>query len=203
MDTPDEIARKRALPGILILGPEAEVAFLNDEARLILSKMTPEGAPPGKGAVEIPDSVLKLCRGGVSSNEHAGHDDPSAALLSSDGTQFLVRANPLAKPRDMEDGDPGPSHAASHTPSHTPSHTMVLLEQYSTKRRINIGGTSERHGLTKREAQVVGEVLKGLTNREISDELYISEETVKDHIGNIMKKLGVRNRTGIFYEALK
>ena len=199
MDTPDEIARKRALPGILILGPGEEVAFLSDEARLILSKIDPGGSPPGKGAVEIPDSVLKLCRG-VSSNEHAGDESPpSAALLSSDGTQFLVRASQLAKPCGTEEGDSN----LSDSPSDDPSHIMLLLEQYSSKRRINIGEASERHGLTKREAQVVGEIVKGLTNREISDVLYISEDTVKDHIRNIMEKLGVRNRTGIFYEALK
>ena len=49
-------------------------------------------------------------------------------------------------------------------------------------------------GLTKREAQVLGEVSLGLSNRQIADRLFISEATVKVHIKSLLKKLKVKSR---------
>lgn len=48
--------------------------------------------------------------------------------------------------------------------------------------------------LTARESEVLRMVAKGLTNREIAQELFISENTVKNHLRNIMNKLHCRNR---------
>ncbi|AWS51828.1 MULTISPECIES: LuxR C-terminal-related transcriptional regulator [Providencia] len=48
--------------------------------------------------------------------------------------------------------------------------------------------------LTKRESEILHEMAVGLKNREISNLLFISEETVKVHIRNILKKLRVRSR---------
>jgi DNA-binding NarL/FixJ family response regulator len=48
--------------------------------------------------------------------------------------------------------------------------------------------------LTKREKEILVQVIKGLTNREIAHELYISENTVKNHLRNIMEKLQMNNR---------
>lgn len=49
--------------------------------------------------------------------------------------------------------------------------------------------------LTHREAQVLGMVAQGLTNKEIAKSLYISTETVKEHVQRILRKLGVADRT--------
>jgi DNA-binding NarL/FixJ family response regulator len=48
--------------------------------------------------------------------------------------------------------------------------------------------------LTKREKEILMHVIKGYTNREIAVSLYISENTVKNHLRNIMEKLQMNNR---------
>ncbi len=50
-------------------------------------------------------------------------------------------------------------------------------------------------GLTPRELEVLTLVAAGRTNREISDELYISEKTVARHLTNIFNKIGAESRT--------
>jgi DNA-binding NarL/FixJ family response regulator len=49
--------------------------------------------------------------------------------------------------------------------------------------------------LTSREEQVLKELAKGLANKEIADNLSISEHTVKDHLKSILAKLEVDDRT--------
>ena len=49
-------------------------------------------------------------------------------------------------------------------------------------------------GLTEREQQILHLIAEGLTNREISRDLFISEATVENHIHHIFVKLGISNR---------
>ena len=48
--------------------------------------------------------------------------------------------------------------------------------------------------LTKREQQIISEVAKGLSNKEISESLHISEGTVKVHVKSLLKKLAIKSR---------
>jgi DNA-binding NarL/FixJ family response regulator len=49
--------------------------------------------------------------------------------------------------------------------------------------------------LSEREIEVLGLIAQGMTNKEIAAALYIAEGTVKNHVTNILGKLGVRDRT--------
>jgi DNA-binding CsgD family transcriptional regulator len=50
------------------------------------------------------------------------------------------------------------------------------------------------HGLSPREEEVVGLLVRGFSNRQISRTLFISEHTVQRHLSNIFEKVGVRSR---------
>jgi len=53
---------------------------------------------------------------------------------------------------------------------------------------------SDLHGLTQREREVLAELRRGRTNREIASRLVISVPTVNKHVQHVLKKLNVRNR---------
>jgi NarL family two-component system response regulator LiaR len=57
--------------------------------------------------------------------------------------------------------------------------------------------------LTEREIEVLRQLAHGCTNREIAEALFISEETVKTHIGNILSKLHLAHRTQAVIYAIK
>jgi DNA-binding CsgD family transcriptional regulator len=53
----------------------------------------------------------------------------------------------------------------------------------------------ERLGLTARELEILGLIAAGLSNREIADKLFVSQNTVKTHSANLFSKLNARRRT--------
>jgi NarL family two-component system response regulator LiaR len=57
--------------------------------------------------------------------------------------------------------------------------------------------------LTAREVEVLGLIARGLTNRQIADQLVISEATVRTHVGNILGKLHLATRTQAALYALR
>ncbi len=56
-------------------------------------------------------------------------------------------------------------------------------------------GVSDVAQLTEREREILALLARGASNREISETLYIAGGTVKNHLSNILSKLGVRDRT--------
>ena len=53
----------------------------------------------------------------------------------------------------------------------------------------------EQLGITPREFEILGLIADGLSNREIAERLFVSENTVKTHSSRVFDKLGARRRT--------
>ena len=66
--------------------------------------------------------------------------------------------------------------------------SRMLIEEQETS------GQDLFDTLTGREKEILEEVGNGLTNKQIADRLYITENTVKKHITNLLGKLGVKHR---------
>jgi DNA-binding NarL/FixJ family response regulator len=77
-------------------------------------------------------------------------------------------------------------------------HPSIAARVMSEFNRISMQRTKDTKlfsELTDREVEVLKEVATGKRNREIAEELYISEKTVKNHISSILFKLQVNDRT--------
>ena len=82
-----------------------------------------------------------------------------------------------------------------------PGAERTLIREYLDRRRAGQPVTEAR--LTPRETEVVKLVAEGFSNREISEELVISEKTVQRHRANILGKLGMHDRVELTRYAIR
>lgn len=75
-----------------------------------------------------------------------------------------------------------------------PSIAAKLVAEFS-RQRPRTENAALVEPLTGRETAILRLMMAGKSNREIADELFITEGTVKNHVTNILGKLGVRDRT--------
>jgi len=80
-------------------------------------------------------------------------------------------------------------------PTLVPAYNSRMIERDSDREKVDL--------LSKREMQVLLYIANGLTNKEIADNLKISERTVKNHVSNIFKKIDVFDRTQAAVFAIK
>ena len=75
--------------------------------------------------------------------------------------------------------------------SHT---TAAVMRQFATPGDGSGGRGRGRSPLSNREREIVALVAQGYRNREMAEKMFISEQTVKNHLHNIFDKLGVSDR---------
>lgn len=76
-----------------------------------------------------------------------------------------------------------------------------LLDNISGGKKTDRG--SNEDSLTPRELDVLNLMVKGLSNKEIAEQLFISDKTVKIHVSNILKKLRVKSRSQAIIYAIQ
>jgi DNA-binding NarL/FixJ family response regulator len=75
-----------------------------------------------------------------------------------------------------------------------PALTKRLVERFARQQPVSATTRNLVNALTARERDVLRLVARGLSNQEVAAALYISETTVKTHLGRLFAKLGVRDR---------
>ncbi|TDC89368.1 response regulator transcription factor [Actinomadura sp. 7K507] len=76
-----------------------------------------------------------------------------------------------------------------------PSITRRLIGDFARRRRHQRPSPKATAGLTPRELDVLRLIARGLSNAEIAAELVLAEQTVKTHVGHVLTKLALRDRT--------
>jgi len=75
---------------------------------------------------------------------------------------------------------------------------QILMTDEAVLERI-----AENHGLSKRELEILGFLLQGKSYREIEADLFISVNTVRNHVHNLYRKLGVGSRSRLVHFVLE
>src|ERR1700751_5888336 len=110
-----------------------------------------------------------------------------AALLAGASAYMVQTVNPMDIPTVLR-------QAATGAVYHAPAGIPVCA---------SAGGREAGPCLTPRETAILQAIADGLTTRAISHELWLSEHTVKFHLTNIYRKLGVTNRSAAGRSALE
>ena len=81
-----------------------------------------------------------------------------------------------------------------------PPHYTEFLFDYVATQTTPLPNSHKRAewGLTRREQQLIPLIGRGLSNKEIANHFNISEQTVKNHIHRILRKVGVEDRLSIY-----
>lgn len=143
--------------------------------------------------VRLPDRWgIEACRDILAENpssrvimltSHADDDAVVASILA--GAQgFVVKEVSIealtASIRSVSQGEPIPSHTL----------TLSVLE------KLRAGQTARmQEPLTQREVEILSLIGEGLTNREIAQRAYLSENTVRNYVSSILRKRGFKNRS--------
>jgi DNA-binding CsgD family transcriptional regulator len=161
-------------PGLLLLADDLSLAAITPAAEGWLAEVAESDWP---GSSELPETVyavaarlLALERGG----SHAPPDlMPRTRLRTASGRWLVLHASRL--------------RAAG-----TEGRIAVIFEEARPSEIAPL--IVDAYGLTKREGEITRLALRGLSTAEVSEQLHITPNTVRDHFKAIFDKVGVRSR---------
>jgi DNA-binding NarL/FixJ family response regulator len=135
-------------------------------------------------------AVLREKHPGVAVVMFSGSDDPESieASLSAGAAAYVLKSIDPADLPAMLRQALNRNVYFSLPPGLGGALTRLRSERAQEKVR-------DHTGLTNRELEILNAVSRGLSNREVAKELFLSDQTVKFHLHNIYRKLGVANRT--------
>jgi DNA-binding CsgD family transcriptional regulator len=167
-----DIVKNRGNPGIIVVDEENRILYLNREAMQILPDMS-----------TLPERIRDLCeclKGKAKPGPpEAPEEQPFAILPEGPGGAFSARAFFLSAKEEKQQS------------------ILVLLERIKERRAINIDKARGDFNLTPRETDVLVLLNEGCSNRDIAGSLFITEQTTKDHLRHIMRKMNVTSRSAV------
>ena len=169
----------RGGPSVLVLSPSLEVRTQTRETEDYLRVLVPpdgDARPIPAGAYNVAAQLLAVAAG---VDDHA----PSARVHLAAGMWLTMRAARLG----------GDTHPADPD-------IAVTFEPSSPAERIDL--FSRCHALTDREAQLLGHLASGSDTHATAQSMFLSENTVHDHLKSMFTKTGTRNRRSMLAHAL-
>ncbi|MEV7382334.1 response regulator transcription factor [Streptomyces lydicus] len=196
------LALLSSAPGIEVIGEAGD----GEEAVALAAALRPDvvlmdlqlgsgidGIEATRRIADLPEREAELEAGRADGRDAAGRGAPHVLVLTTYDTDADIN-------RAIEAGATGYLLKAER-PEELFSAIRAAAAGRSTlsapvAHRVLAQMRSPRPGLTDRELDILGQLARGLSNREIARALFISEATVKTHLGRIYDKLGVDTRAG-------
>lgn len=180
----DTLTQLRRSPGILILSGERKILHLNQRGWELIQQMNQ--AQRSMAAGLLPQTITELC----SDIEHLLNDRHPQLNAHRFEVSRIVEV-PLGTLLLRGIGLPDGRRTGEDT-----DRMLIIMEELSQS-ESTASHIKERFQLTEREYAVVKGLAKGWTNKEIANDLGITEPTVKVHISHIMQKTRCTTRTAI------
>ncbi len=165
-------------PVVLVLSAELQVLAQTADTDAYLRALIPGGdarQPVPAGAYNVGAQLIAL-EGGVDSHP------PRARVHLKPGRWLTLSAARMAGP------DPASADIAVTIEPATPTERMELF--------------ARAHGLSRRESELLAAVAGGSSTRELAAALFISENTIQDHLKSIFEKTGTKSRGALLARAL-
>ena len=182
-------------PDLTIVGEAGDGAAAVEATRGLLPDVVlMDIRMPGVDGIEATRRIVR--------DRAAAHDPKVLILTTFDLDEYVIEAvragasGFLLKDAPPEDLVSAIRIVADGDAIVAPSVTRRLLDRFASKLPAlrEEGPPPGLDHLTDREREVLGQVARGLSNAEIARELVVSETTIKTHVGNVLAKLGLRDR---------
>jgi DNA-binding CsgD family transcriptional regulator len=160
-------------PGLLLLADDLSLVATTPAAEAWLAEVEKGDWP---SSLELPDAVYAVAAR-LLALERGGHTPPDlmprTRLRTASGRWLVL-------------------HASKLRTAGTEGRIAVIFEEARPSEIAPL--IVDAYGLTKREGEITQLVLRGLSTTEVSQELHITSNTVRDHFKAIFDKVGVRSR---------
>lgn len=175
----DVVSRRAKVAQVVLDGLPVAALVLDDEGHLLTMN---KAAQQLFGGPAITARVLETARKAVQKGAEEETLEMPTGGVSGGTLRFVAvemgQADDLA-PRPPE----GPS--------------VVFLVRADRPPEVDLGPLMSRFSLSRTEANVVSQVAKGATNKEVADQMGVSIETIRTHLANSFRKTGARNRAAL------
>jgi len=186
----DSIAGKRAGPGILLLTSSMQLLYrdrrtweLCGQINKLHNGTTAQGVLPPAGA-EVCAEIMQTLK--IRTDAKDWEHFRVKRIIGDAKRPILLRGLGLPDRSGIQQ-----------------SRILITMEEVGRRQEAVTEQAKELFHLTDREVAVVQNLLKGCTNKEIANELGVTEQTVKEHIKHIMEKTKTSTRTGILVQVLR
>jgi DNA-binding NarL/FixJ family response regulator len=188
-ETLQALVERRSGPGIMVFSTTFQLLHVDPRAQELCRRIVQsQHGTPAKGVVPI--VVMDFC---VEIRQAI-----QARTAANDWDQFQLRklAGTVQRPILMR------GYGLPDSSGIDMSRILIMMEEVGRGEAVASSHVKARFQLTDREQGVIQHLAKGFTNKEIAAALNITEQTVKEHIKNIMAKTKASTRTGVLAQVL-
>jgi DNA-binding CsgD family transcriptional regulator len=182
------VIENRSCPGVFMVNSTMKVLWADRRAWELCRALDHDRAGEGSGR-QLPKVVQALGEKALELLNEGDNRNPDSPLIRTivkgAGGSLLVCGFGLPFNKDPQQ-----------------SQLLILIERIGRRGIAAAQQAKEIFKLTQREVEVVQQLLKGWSNKQIAYDLKLKEQTVKEHIQRIMAKTKSESRTGVLARVL-